>query len=229
MDLRRLVFDEQVRSETRRVAARQLDGLSISGVNAWRGVAEPHDDVATGRYQHAEFAADLGQVHRGQGVDEYRDPAEFFRRTYLTASLKSLLVDAIRRLSGGEGDPVIQLQTNFGGGKTHSMLALYHLFSGIDAQTVPELGEVTEEAEAIRIEPVRKVVLVGTQISPGDPEPKVDGAVVRTLWGELAHQLGGRAAYERVRVDDECATNPGHKLRDLLDECEPCAILIAKG
>ncbi len=226
IDLRRLVLDEQVRGETRRVAARQLDGLSISGVNAWRDVAEPHDDVATGRYRQAEFAADLGQVHRGQGVDEYRDPAEFFRRTYLTASLKSLLVGAIRRLSGGDGDPVIQLQTNFGGGKTHSMLALYHLFSGIDAQTVPELGEVIEEAEATRIEPVRKVVLVGTQISPGNPEPKADGTVARTLWGELAHQLGGRAAYERMRVDDERATNPGHKLRDLLDECGPCAILI---
>ncbi len=226
MDLRRLVFDEQVRGETRRTAARQQDALTISGVKAWRDVVEPHDDVATGRYQQAEFAADLGQVHRGQGVDEYRDPAEFFRRTYLTASLKSLLVGAIRRLSGGGGDPVIQLQTNFGGGKTHSMLALYHLFSGIDAQTVPGLDVVLEEVEVTRIEPVRRVVLVGTQISPGDPEPQADGTVARTLWGELAYQLGGREAYERVRVDDEQATNPGHKLHELLDHYGPCAILI---
>ncbi len=226
MDLRRLVFDEQVRGETRRVASRQLDALAISGVKAWRDIVEPHDDVATGRYQQAEFAADLGQVHRGQGVDEYRDPAEFFRRTYLTASLKSLLVGAIRRLSGTGGDPVIQLQTNFGGGKTHSMLALYHLFSGIDVQTVSGLGEVLEEAGISRVEPVRRVVLVGTQISPGDPEAKADGTIARALWGELAYQLGGRKAYERVRVDDEHATNPGHKLRELLDDYGPCAILI---
>ncbi len=90
----------------------------------------PHKDVASGRYQQAEFAADLWQVHLGEGTDEYRKPVEFFRRTYLTESLKQMLVGAVRRISGQGGDPVVQLQTNFGGGKTHSMLALYHLFSG---------------------------------------------------------------------------------------------------
>jgi predicted AAA+ superfamily ATPase len=68
-------------------------------------------------------------VHLGEGSDEYRRPVEFFRRTYLTESLKLLLTGALRRLSGQGGDPVVQLQTNFGGGKTHSMLALYHLWS----------------------------------------------------------------------------------------------------
>jgi predicted AAA+ superfamily ATPase len=97
----------------------------------WREVVMPHDDVASGRYQQAEFAADLWQVHLGEGTDEYRNPVEFFRRTYLTESLKEMLVGAVRRLTVGGGDPVVQLQTNFGGGKTHSMLALYHLFSGI--------------------------------------------------------------------------------------------------
>ncbi len=226
MDLRRLVFDEQVRSEERRLTSRQGSAAPTSGIKAWRDVVEPHDDVATGRYQQAEFAADLGDVHRGRGADEYRDPVEFFRRTYLTESLKSLLVGAIRRLSGGDGDPVIQLQTNFGGGKTHSMLALYHLFSGIDAQTLQGLSEVLDEAGADQLDAVRQVVLVGTQISPGDPEVKADGTVAHTLWGELAYQLGGREAYERVRADDERATNPGHKLRDLLEDYGPCMILI---
>ena len=226
LELRRLVIDEQVRGETRRVAPAQVDALSPSGIKAWRDVVEPHDDVATGRYQQAEFAADLGQVHRGQGVDEYRDPVEFFRRTYVTENLKRLLVGAIRRLSGGDGDPVIQLQTNFGGGKTHSMMALYHLFSGIETQILPGLEVVLEEAGVSRVDKVSRVVLVGTQISPGDPDPKEDGTVVRTLWGELAYQLGGREAYERVRVDDESATNPGDKLRELLEEHGPCAILI---
>ena len=226
MELRRRVHDEQVRGETRRATSRRMDGLSPSGIRPWREVVEPHADVATGRYQQAEFAADLGQVHRGQGADEYRDPVEFFRRTYLTASLKSLLVGAVRRLSAGDGDPVIQLQTNFGGGKTHSMLALFHLFSGVDAQSMPGLEGVLEDAGVSRVEPVPRVVLVGTQISPGDPPPKPDGTVVRTLWGELAYQLGGRAGYERVRGDDERATNPGHKLPDLLNEYGPCVILI---
>ena len=104
--------------------------MAVAGLKPWREIVTPHKDVASGRYQQAEFAADLWQVHLGEGTDEYRDPVEFFRRTYLTESLKGLLVGAIHRLAGRGGDPVVQLQTNFGGGKTHSMLALYHLFSG---------------------------------------------------------------------------------------------------
>ena len=102
----------------------------------------PHKDVASGRYQQAEFAADLWQVHLGEGTDEYKNPVEFFRRTYLTESLKRMLVGAVRRLAGQGGDPVVQLQTNFGGGKTHSMLALYHLFSGIAPTELVGIDEV---------------------------------------------------------------------------------------
>ena len=226
MDLRRLVYDEQVRSETRRTSLDQLDVLQTSEIKAWRDIVEPHDDVASGRYQQAEFAADLGQVHRGQGVEEYLNPIEFFRRTYLTESLTSLLIGAIRRISNGDGEPVVQLQTNFGGGKTHSMLALYHLFAGLDAQKVPELTKVLDQAGVSKVEEIRRVVLVGTQISPGDPDAKDDGTVTHTLWGELAYQIGGREAYEKVRADDEHATNPGQKLNQILSEYGPCAILI---
>src|SRR5713101_386867 len=123
MELRRTIFDEQVRSDRRRNAGTAIESATASTLKPWREVVTPHRDVASGRYQQAEFAADLWQVHLGQGSDEYRDPAEFFRRTYMTESLKGLLVGAIRRLDGAGGDPVVQLQTNFGGGKTHSMLA----------------------------------------------------------------------------------------------------------
>ena len=226
MDLRRLAHDEQVRSQTRRKAPRQLDAFAATGLSPWRDVVEPHADVATGRYRQAEFAADLGQVHRNEGVAEYSDPIEFFRRTYVTESLKSLLVAAIRRMRGGDGDPVVQLQTNFGGGKTHSMLALYHLFSGIDAQLVPNLEPVLAEAGVDHVDKVPRVVLVGTQISPGSPTIKKDGTAVNTLWGEIAYQLGGREAFERLRVDDERATSPGDRLRELLVAYGPCVILI---
>ena len=73
---------------------------------------------------------------------------------------------------------------------------------------------------------VRRVVLVGNRISPGNPVEKPDGTVVRTLWGELAYQLGGRDAFERVRADDEKATNPGDALRELFNEYGPCVVLI---
>ena len=100
---------------------------SFNGLPSWRTIIEPHPDVAQGRYKHAEFAADLSQVARGEGAIEYRDPVEFFNRTYVTEGMKGLLLQAVKRVSGQDGEPVIQLKTAFGGGKTHSMLALYHM------------------------------------------------------------------------------------------------------
>ena len=186
----------------------------------------PHKDVASGHYQQAEFAADLWQVHLGEGTDEYRDPVEFFRRTYLTESLKRMLVGAVRRLAGQGGDPVVQLQTNFGGGKTHSMLALYHLFSGIAPNELPGIDSIMQEAGAKKLSSVRRVVLVGNKISPGNPVTKSDGTKVSTLWGELAWQLGGKKAFARVAADDAKATSPGDVLRELFKEYGPCLVLI---
>ena len=165
-------------------------------------------------------------MHIGEGTDEYRDPVKFFRRTYLTESLKGLLVGAIRRVAGRGGDPVVQLQTNFGGGKTHSMLALYHLFSGTAPGELAGIDAVLQEAQATELGTARRVVLVGNKISPGNPMTKADGTVVRTLWGELAWQLGGKKAFARIAADDEKATNPGDALRELFNEFGPCLILI---
>jgi hypothetical protein len=95
-----------------------------AGLKPWREVITPHKDVASGRYMQAEFAADLAQVYQGEGTDEYRDPEEFFRRTYMTVGLKDLLVGAVQRLAGSPSDPVVELQTNFGGGKTRSSTSL---------------------------------------------------------------------------------------------------------
>jgi len=80
-ELLRLRFDEQARSEKRKSA-----GTAAGGLKPWREVVTPHKDVASGRYQQAEFAADLWQVHLGEGTDEYKNPVEFFRRTDLTES-----------------------------------------------------------------------------------------------------------------------------------------------
>ena len=220
------MIDEQVRGEQRRVAGGLVEAVSEGGLKPWREVVTPHADVASGRYQQAEFAADLWQVKLGEGAEEYRDPGEFFRRTFLTGSLRQLLAGAARRLAGQGGDPVVQLQTNFGGGKTHSMLALYHLFSGIPARELAGMEEVLGEVGGDIPPEVRRVVLVGTRISPGNPVTKDDGTVVRTLWGELAYQLGGKPAFERLRADDERATSPGDVLRELLNEHGPCLVLI---
>jgi len=226
LDLLRRRFDEQVRSEKRKVGGSLVEATASGVLKPWREVVSPQPDVASGRYQQAEFAADLWQVYLGEGTDEYKNPVEFFRHTYLTESLKRLLVGAVRRLLGAGGDPVVQLQTNFGGGKTHSMLALFHLFSGASPAELPGVETVLEEAGLSTLPKVRRVVLVGNRLSPGNPVTKPDGTVVRTLWGELAWQLGGRPAFELVRADDERATSPGDVLRQLFNTYGPCLILI---
>ncbi len=225
-ELLRLQYDEQVRGERRKSAGVAVESGVTGQLKPWREVVMPHDDVASGRYQQAEFAADLWQVHLGEGSKEYRDSVEFFRRTFLTDSLKEMLVGAVRRLGSGSGDPVVQLQTNFGGGKTHSMLALYHLFSGIAPTELAGVDAIFSDAGVLEVPKVRRVVLVGNKISPGNPSLKPDGTVVRTLWGELAWQLGGKGAFERIAADDERATSPGDVLRELFNDYGPCMILI---
>ena len=233
-ELLRLRFEEQARSQRRRTPREPVNTGGSSHLPPWREVVSPHPDVASGRYQQAEFAADLWQVHVGEGSDEYRDPTEFFRRTYLTESLSGLLVNGILRLTGNGGEPVVQLQTNFGGGKTHSMLALYHMFSGTAASVLPGVDELLVSSGASELPSVNRVVLVGNRISPGSPAKKPDGTEVRTLWGELAWQLGFTAgglteaqrAFDLVRADDENATNPGDALRRLFNDYGPTLILI---
>lgn len=226
MELRRLQFDEQVRGEKRKVGGSLIETSATSTLKPWRDVVTPHVDVASGRYQQAEFAADLWQVHMGEGSDEYKKPEEFFRRTFLTESLKRLLVGGVERIAGTGGDPVVQLQTNFGGGKTHSMLALYHLLGGAHSTDLAGVDTIMAEAGVKSLPTARRVVLVGNKISPGNPVKKADGTVVRTLWGELAYQLGGKKAFARIEADDAHATNPGHVLCDLFKEFGPCLILI---
>lgn len=224
-ELLRVRYDDQVRGEKRKSAGTAIES-TVPGLKPWREIVTPHKDVASGKYQQAEFAADLWQVHINEGTEEYRNPVEFFRRTYLTESLKGLLVNGIQRLSGSGGDPVVQLQTNFGGGKTHSMLALYHLFSGTPPGDLVGVDTLLGEAGVTRLPTVKRVVLVGNKLRPGNPSTKSDGTVVNTLWGELAWQLGGKKAFNRLKGDDENATNPGDLLRELFVEYGPCLILI---
>ena len=234
MELRRLTYHEQVRGEKRKAGGSLIETSAAGTLKPWREVVTPHTDVASGRYQQSEFAADLWQVHLGEGSDEYRKPQEFFRRTYLTESLKRLLVGGVQRLSGKGGDPVVQLQTNFGGGKTHSMLALYHLFSGANPSELAGVDTVLADAGVKSVPAARRVVLVGTTLSPGNPGVKSDGTVVRTMWGELAWQLGHSAggvkeakkAFSRIKADDEKATNPGKVLRELFKDYGPCLVLL---
>ncbi len=221
MDLLRVQFDEQRRQEMRKASFVATEGKPQGGLKPWREVVTPHPDVASGRYQQAEFAADLWQVYQNEGSDEYKNPTEFFRRTFITEGLRGLLKGALLRLAGAGGDPVVELQTNFGGGKSHTEMALYHTFSGTPASEMPGVEELVKEA-GVEIAPnVKRAVLVGTKISPGQPHKKPDGTVVHTLWGELAWQLGGKEGYKLVKEADETATNPGDALTRAFQQIRP--------
>lgn len=226
-ELRRATFDRKVFNERRKEAYQPIEGAAPSGLKPWRDIVTPHRDVASGNYQQAEFAADLWQVFKGNATAEYLDPREFFRRTFLTAGLRELIVSAIRRWRKEPGgDPVLELQTTFGGGKTHSMLALYHLASGTVATELAGMEAVLAEIGGGPPQTIKRAVLVGNQLTPGQSERKSDGVEVRTLWGELAWQLGGKKGYEKVRQADETGTNPGDALGTVIRDAAPCLILI---
>ena len=226
-ELMRARFEEQTRQATRKANTAPLGSQTSSGLQPWRNIVAPHPDVASGRYQIAEFAADLAQVYKNIGSDEYRDPRSFFQRTYLTYGLRQLLIRALQRLSGEGGDPVVELQTNFGGGKTHSLLALYHLFSGTPLEDLVGIEPLMREAGVTTLPQAQRSVLVGHELSPALPRVKEDGCVVNTLWGELAWQLLGRDGYTMVAEADQRGVSPGTEvLRDLFAAAAPSLVLI---
>ena len=201
---------------------------------SWRNVMVPHPDVVTGRYKTAEFAVDLQQIAEGEGAFEYSDPVMFFERTYITESMKKLLVQALKRVTGQDGDPVIQLKTAFGGGKTHTMLALYHMLQGkVSAEKLPVLKPILEEIGLDKLPKVNVAVLVGTALNPAKPKRPTDisGITVRTLWGEIVYQLAKASdndkLYDLIKESDLKSISPGSStLREIFDTCGPCLILI---
>jgi len=211
-----------------------LSSTPDRGLPSWRDVIEPHPDVAQGRYKNAEFAADLAQVARGEGAYEYRDPVEFFARTFVTEGMSGLLEQALRRVCNKDGEPVIQLKTAFGGGKTHSMLALYHMMRGkVSIDRIPNIKPVLERAGIASLPKANVAVLVGTALDPTKSKRpnKMPGITINTIWGEMAAQLaesaGNPGLYDIIKESDKKGVSPGSvALKDLFDAAAPCLVLM---
>ena len=209
----------------------------------WREVIPPNPDLIQGTFEDAELAADLQQVYEGRAdAISYGDPVNFFKQTYITDGIQSLLVNALKRLSGKGGAPVIQTKTGFGGGKTHSLIALYHIANSIDvltnisadsgyAQTRADIDKIIGKAQwdvSAGIQP-KVAVLDGSYLSPTDRKfTKENGDPLNTLWGEIAYQLGGQAAYDLIgdaaRQRDSAPF--GAQLDKLFAHIGPCVILM---
>lgn len=224
LNLRRVTAD---RDDKKVLKAAVDNPEAAGGLKPWREVLQPHDDVATGNFQASEFAADLYNVASGSEADlDYADPFEFFNRTYLTEGLSDLIGRAVRRLAGDDNaSPVINLQTNFGGGKTHSMLALWHLAAGLPVGQYPQATQELLLASGYKGEKVNRVAIVGNHFSPSGVL-KDDETQVNTIWGELAWQLGGKEGFALVAQSDADRTPPGAKLHELLSKYAPAVILI---
>jgi hypothetical protein len=172
----------------------------------WTDVAQPNQDVAGGALDMGTYAVNLARVFRRRpGVpDVYGRPDRFFAATYFTEKLRELLTDVLEVLAGGPGDQVLQLRTPFGGGKTHTLVALLHLARDRDAAAgIAELAGLADPGR------VRVAVLSGEELDPLDPFRSDDGQETHTLWGELAAQLG---SYDLVAEHDRTGVAPGGDL-----------------
>lgn len=193
----------------------------------WREIAKPHKDVLEGTFKQSEFAADISLVASGKAPAEYQDAEMFFARTYITEGMRLLLTSVVQRLAGLGGDPVIQLQTAFGGGKTHTMLTVLHLATRkVDTRQLLGIPPILDAAGINELPYARVAVLDGIKLSPSQPLHH-DGIKMNTLWGELAWQLLGKDGYELVLQADHDGTSPGKEvLTTLLKQAAPCVILI---
>lgn len=208
--------------------------VQAQGLPCWREVVHPHPDVAQGRYNNAGFAADIAQVVQGKGAYEYQDPVEFFARTYITEGMAGLLEQVLRRMSGRGGEPIIQITAAFGGGKTHNMLALYHMVQGrASVDKLPNLKPVLEKAGIVSLPKANVVVLVGTALDPTKAKrsPNLPSVAINTLWGDMAAHLVGATGdvklYDYVKEADKRGVSPGSEaLKGLFDACSPCLVLM---
>ena len=196
----------------------------------WRDAIRPRPDVLSGQLDLQKFAADLQHAHDGSASNDYANPVTFFAQTYITPGLRSLLLNAAKRLGGKGGDPVIQTKTGFGGGKTHSLIALYHLAKSADALVNP-----ADPKDGERVNKEVRSILADAGVDPDNPPDAnvavLDGTQLNpasgTLWGEMARQLGGDEAYAFVKPAIDAGVAPtGEQLDPLLERVGPCVILI---
>lgn len=204
--------------------------MATKGIKRVWEVCEPHPDVFARDPDPSLFAISLHHVEQGTADKDYTDPEQFFRKTFMTRSLERLLEGVLARLAGieGRGAPILRLETPFGGGKTHTMAAIFHLTCH---------PEVAEEQDAIRPilanlnlrtipRNIKLAALDGRGLDVRERRTE-EGIAIRTLWGELAYRLGGTDGYELMADADKERLAPGsERMTELLKRYQPLVILM---
>lgn len=228
----RLYFHQLVQflEEAGKLTAAQAISSPATTLKPWTDVVTPHPDIQQGRLEMSTYAADLWAVASGgeRCPLVYRTAESFFAATYMTSNLAALLGDVVQVLTGSPGDRVLQLRTPFGGGKTHALIALYHLATCSGTQRASVLTALGEKRQRDIPDPgtVGIAVLHGLNLDPHAPRTVEPGVTLHTLWGELAYQLGGKAAYELVRAQDEGRSAPGKAVLHQVIGSDPALILL---
>ncbi len=200
---------------------------SGKGLKPWIEVALPHPDVLANRFKEAEFAADLFAVDAGHATEDYGAPENFFRITFLTEGLRRVLMSSLQRLAGKGGDPVIGLQTAFGGGKTHTMLAVYHLAKSTELDHLEGVSALFRSAGLTGWKRPQVAVFVGSSKGTDTPLILQNGPKVHTLWGYIAWRLAGDRGLKIVADAEAARTNPGSELMvEVLKLAGPSVILL---
>lgn len=193
----------------------------MAKLKPWYQVVTPREDLRQNRPLDAsEFAVHLDHIRDRRAHPDYLEPARFFERTYLTRNLLDLSSQVVRRLSGHkvETSAVFNMATQFGGGKTHSLTALYHLaIGGDEAAAWKGVDSILRQAGVPRVPKADVAVFVGTEFDvlegrgePGEPRR-------RTPWGEIAWQLGREKAFAAVAKHDADGIAPaGDVIRKML-------------
>ena len=209
--------------------SKQTSSPIITGnLKPWFLVSEPHFDIKQGHLDESVFAANLAEVALGTGREIYKDPNTFFSKTYMTAGLKSVAKTVVKGLNGKEDaeNRVISLQTGFGGGKTHTLISIYHLCNwGKSAATSSHTTELLAYTGIPEFDKANIAVFTNTTNDPVQGRT-VDGITIRTIWGEIAYQLGGIDAYNIIKVNDEQRSVPLGLFQKVLAKCTPALILI---
>lgn len=204
--------------------------MTLAGLKPWFAVVTPHEDIVEGRLSEAVFAANLWAVVQGSAPEVYLDPEAFFSKTYLTTGLVNVLRKATCALSGeaDAGDRILSLQTSFGGGKTHSLVALWHLakqFSVLSSR-FPALNFLKTENWKPKTEKINVAAFTNRTCDATQGRQTPEGIHTRTLWGELALQLGGVDLYRRIEANDQARTAPQGLFVEILRQAAPCLILL---
>ena len=200
-----------------------------SPLKPWFEVCAPHYDIRDGNLDESRFAANLNDVAFGIASEEYANSAIFFNKTYVTAGMRDIISRVVRALNGEQTENrVIALQTSFGGGKTHTLISIYYIAKGgkrlLDQDFMKGL---LPEGLTAKFDSAKVAVFTNNSVDPVQGRRTDEGLTIRTLWGQIAYELGGVEGYNKMRANDEGLVAPSSAImKPIIEQAQASLILI---